>query len=75
MTKMNTPIEPDDDREAYYAEARSWGADRAADAARSRRIAWIVAAIATAIAALEALALIAPSTKWDCFQTDGRHRA
>jgi len=59
MTKTNTPIEPDDDREAYYAEARSWGADRAADAARSRRIAWIVAAIAVAIAALEALALIA----------------
>lgn len=59
MTKKNIMIEPDDDREAYFADARSWGVDRAADAARSRRIAWIVASIAVAIAALEALALIA----------------
>ena len=59
MTNTNTPIEPDDISEAYFAEARSWGADRVAYAARSRRIAWIIAAISTAVAALEALALIA----------------
>lgn len=59
MTKNRDQIEPAEDREAYYVEARSWGADRLADAAKSRRTAWIIAAIATAIAALEALALIA----------------
>ncbi len=59
MTKNRDQIEPAEDREAYYAEALSWGADRAAEAAKSRRIAWIVASVATAIAALEALALIA----------------
>ncbi len=59
MTKNNHQTEPADDHEAYFAEARSWGADRAAEAARSRRNAWIVASIATGIAALEALALIA----------------
>lgn len=59
MTKNKDQIEPAEDREAYYADALSWGADRAAEAAKSRRIAWIVASVATAIAALEALALIA----------------
>ncbi len=48
-----------EEREAYYAEARSWGSDRAAEAAKSRRTAWIIASVATGIAALEALALIA----------------
>lgn len=50
---------PDDDREVYYAEARSWAFDRQASSERSRRIAWIVAAIATVVALLEALALVA----------------
>lgn len=55
MTQTDTSA----DREAYYAEARSWGIDREADLRKSRRIAWIIAAIATGIAALLALALIA----------------
>ncbi len=62
MNKPEAHLTPDDaigDREAYYAEARSWGIDREADARKSRRVAWIVAAIASGIAALEALALIA----------------
>lgn len=46
-------------REAYYAEARSWGVEGELRRRRSSRTAWIVAAIATGIAALEALALIA----------------
>jgi len=58
MTRTKKQTEPDEAHEAYYAEARSWGVDRAVAAARSRRIAWIIAAIATAIAAMEALALI-----------------
>ncbi len=57
--QTDTPPDPAEDREAYYAEARSWGTDRAGEAAKSRRTAWIVASIATGIAALEALALIA----------------
>ena len=50
---------PDDDREVYYAEARSWALDSQNSNERSRRIAWIVAAIATVVALLEALALVA----------------
>lgn len=45
--------------QAYYAEARSWAADAQAARDRSRRFAWGIAAVAVAIAALEALALIA----------------
>ncbi len=59
MNQHETLIEPNEDREAYYAEARSWGVDREIDNAKSRRTAWIIASIATGIAALEALALIA----------------
>lgn len=47
------------DRDAYYAEARSWGIDGELQRRRSSRTAWIIAAVATGIAALEALALIA----------------
>lgn len=50
---------PADDREVYYAEARSWALDSQASSERSRRIAWIVAAIAMTVALLEALALVA----------------
>lgn len=46
-------------RKAYYAEAHSWSDDRNAALSRSRRAAWIVAAVAAGIAALEALALVA----------------
>jgi len=46
-------------RQTYYAEARSWAEDRQAAFDSSRRLAWRVAAVAGAIAALEALALIA----------------
>lgn len=57
---LTDPAETHDaGREDYYAEARSWGIDREAELHKSRRVAWIVAAIATGIAALEALALIA----------------
>ena len=46
-------------RDAYYEGARSWAYDRDTALANSRRVAWIVASIATGVAALEALALIA----------------
>jgi len=45
--------------EAYYVEADSWARDRQDGLRASRRIAWMVAAGAGAIAILEALALIA----------------
>lgn len=53
---MNRPEAPDLD--AYYEAAESWSEDRARELANSRRTAWIVAAAATAIALLEALALV-----------------
>lgn len=46
-------------RETYYAQAGSWAEDRQLRIARSRGIAWIIAAIATTVALLEALALVA----------------
>ena len=46
-------------REAYYAPAQSWALDRQEAQGRSRRLAWILAAVATTIAGLEALALVA----------------
>lgn len=48
---------PRQDLEDYYREAESWAHDRERSAARSRRIAWTVAAVAGAIAFIEALAL------------------
>lgn len=54
MTEPDSPS-----LEAYYADARSWGLDREHMARRSNRTAWIVAAVASGIAALEALALVA----------------
>jgi len=42
----------------YYQEAESWAQDRNAGLDRSRRIAWIVAGVAAAVALLEAIALI-----------------
>ena len=48
----------DDGLADYYREADSWAQDRNAWLARSRSIAWIVAAVAAGIALLEALALV-----------------
>lgn len=44
--------------EAYYVEADSWAKDRQEELRSSRRVAWIVAAVAVGIAALEAIALV-----------------
>ena len=46
------------DREDYYAEAQSWNRDRLEAIRSSQRIAWWVAAVASAIALLEATALV-----------------
>jgi len=53
---MSVPT--DDGLDQYYAQAASWSADRARAVAFSRRIAWIVAAVAAAIAVIEGVALI-----------------
>lgn len=53
---MNKPENP---REEYYREAQRWSADREQLLASSRRTAWIVAAVAAAVALFEAIALIA----------------
>lgn len=47
------------DREQHYEAARSWAYDRDTALANSRRAAWIVAGLATGVAVLEALALVA----------------
>lgn len=44
---------------SYYQQAQSWAEQRDAGFARSARRAWVVAAIATGIAGLEAMAIIA----------------
>jgi len=44
--------------DAYYREADSWAADQQGALRASRRVAWIVAAVAVAIALFEALALV-----------------
>jgi type IV secretion system protein VirB8 len=53
---MNAERDPELDD--YYTEAASWSDDRAAGIAASRRTAWIVAAVAGAIALLEGIALV-----------------
>lgn len=65
-TRSEADIDPRDDieqdggpRQTYYAQARSWAEDRQAGLDRSRRIAWVIASVAAAIAMLEALALVA----------------
>lgn len=54
---------------AYFDEAASWDADRAAQAARSSRIAWVVAAaaVSVAIAASCAVTLLAPLKRIEPF--------
>jgi type IV secretion system protein VirB8 len=42
----------------YYREAASWSDDRTRELSSSRKVAWIVAGVAAAIALLEAIALI-----------------
>lgn len=49
----------DDELTRYYEEAGSWSADRNKGLATSKRIAWIIAGVATGIAVLEAIALAA----------------
>jgi type IV secretion system protein VirB8 len=49
--------QPDPQLESYFREAGSWADDRSVQNARSRRVAWIIAGVATTIAALEAIAL------------------
>ena len=53
---------PDPDLRVYFQEARSWDQDRLAAALRSRRLAWILAATATALAgaAVAAVAALTP---------------
>jgi type IV secretion system protein VirB8 len=53
MSKMG-----EEDLSDYYRAAESWSADRERSAISSRKIAWIVAGVATAVALLEAIALI-----------------
>jgi type IV secretion system protein VirB8 len=51
-----------DDLKAYFAEAASWDHDRLIDAKRSKRLAWIVASVASglAIAGVAAVAMLTP---------------
>jgi type IV secretion system protein VirB8 len=46
-------------RKRYYQEAATWAADVHGSLRASRRVAWIIAGVAVAIAALEAIALAA----------------
>ena len=48
-----------EDLKSYFAEAESWDRDRFVAAARSRRIAWIVAAVAIALAVVAVGAVMA----------------
>lgn len=49
----------EEDLRRYYEEAGSWSADRKKGLAASRRIAWVIAGLATGVAVLEAVALAA----------------
>ncbi|MCT2401855.1 virB8 family protein [Novosphingobium mangrovi (ex Huang et al. 2023)] len=49
----------DDELTRYYEEAGSWSADRNKGLATSKRVAWIIAGLATGVAVLEAIALAA----------------
>jgi len=52
-----TSIEQDPDLQLFYRDARSWADDRRERDSKSKRVAWIIAGVATTIAALEAIAL------------------
>lgn len=49
---------PREKLDEYYASAESWSEDRVRAENRSRRIAWIVAGVAAAVAFFEAIALV-----------------
>jgi type IV secretion system protein VirB8 len=51
-----------DDLKAYFAEAASWDHDRLISANRSKKLAWLVAAIASglAITGVAAVAMLTP---------------
>ncbi|MEC3912914.1 VirB8/TrbF family protein [Sphingobium sp. CR2-8] len=51
----------DEDLKAYFAEAESWDRDRFVVAARSRRLAWIVAGVATTLAVVSVGSVMALS--------------
>lgn len=53
---MTEPVNTD--RDIAYANTRSWAEDRAESLARWARAGWIVAAVATTVAVLEAFALV-----------------
>jgi type IV secretion system protein VirB8 len=53
---MTEPV--NEERDTAYANTRSWALDRADTLARWARAGWIVAAIATTVAVLEAFALV-----------------
>jgi len=59
MSKKEAGVSGAEERQDYYAEGRSWAQEREAAQRSSARRAWIIAGVATGIAALEALALIA----------------
>jgi type IV secretion system protein VirB8 len=49
--------QPDAELKSYFRDARTWADDRQQQGARTQKLAWIVAGVATTIAALEAIAL------------------
>jgi len=53
---------PTSDLKAYFEEARRWDQDRLGSALRSRRLAWVMASVATVLAsvAIAAVAALAP---------------
>jgi type IV secretion system protein VirB8 len=52
-----TKHQSDAELKSYFREARSWADDRQERGARLQRVAWVIAGIATTVAALEAIAL------------------
>jgi type IV secretion system protein VirB8 len=52
-----TKHQSDAELKSYFREARTWADDREARASRLQRVAWVIAGVATTIAALEAIAL------------------
>ena len=51
----------EEDLKAYFAEAESWDRDRFVAATRSRRVAWIVAGVTSALAIVSVLSVMALS--------------
>jgi type IV secretion system protein VirB8 len=55
---MNRQVRGAEHRQAYYAEAATWAADTHGSLRQSRKVAWIVAGAAGAIALMEAIAIV-----------------